>query len=57
MTFVDAEIEIEIEQVCFELMDFAAAARLMRRLSAERSAARALRGAIRRRRGLPVGIG
>ena len=35
MTFVDAEIEIE--QVCFELMDFAAAARLMRRLSAERS--------------------
>ena len=35
MTFVDTDIE----QVCFELMDFAAAARLMRRLSAERSAA------------------
>jgi hypothetical protein len=28
-----------IEQVCFELLDFAAAARLMRRLSAARSAA------------------
>jgi hypothetical protein len=28
-----------IEQVCFELLDFAAAARLMRRLSADRSAA------------------
>ena len=35
MTLVDTDIE----QVCFELLDFAAAARLMRRLSAERSAA------------------
>jgi hypothetical protein len=35
VTLVDADIE----QVCFELFDFAAAARLMRRLSAERSAA------------------
>jgi hypothetical protein len=32
-------VESDIEQVCFELMDFAAAARLMRRLSAKRSAA------------------
>ena len=32
-------VEADIEQVCFELLDFAAAARLMRRLSAERSAA------------------
>ena len=53
MTLVDADIE----QVCFEVPDFAAAARLMRRLERRAAGCAALRGAscIRRRRSLPVG--